>query len=47
MTDYVVMTIFLTALASVLAFNGLAAKFGAESRPEFDERGGSTRGRNI
>ena len=41
------MTIFLAALAGVVVVDALALKFGAESRPEFDERGGTTRGRNI
>jgi hypothetical protein len=41
------MTIFLIALGGFLVADALALKYGAESRPEFDERGGSTRGRAL
>ena len=38
MSDHVDMFILITGIAEVGAFGALASRFGAESRPGFDER---------
>jgi len=38
MSDHVDMLILITGIAAMGAFGALASRFGAESRPGFDER---------